>query len=97
MSKICILTGLENETPIKKMCVNCVHSHYNTETDSYICKNGEVMEIGLEKVKEAAKGFGFDIDTLTLKPMTLKAPTKKCERYVPNIDALKDYVEVFFK
>ena len=27
----------------------------------------------------------------------LKAPTKKCERYTPNIDAIKDYVENIFK
>ncbi len=93
MGKLCILTGLE-EPAIKKMCLNCCYSHYNFDTDSYVCKNEDVMEVGMEKVREAAKNFGFDIDTLTLKPMSLKAPTKKCDKYVPNISAVKDYIEV---
>lgn len=93
MGKFCLLTGLE-ETPIKKMCVNCSYSQYNVDTDSYICNNEEVMQVGMDKVREAAKGFGFDIDTLTLKPMSLKAPTKKCDKYMPNISAVKDYIEV---
>jgi hypothetical protein len=93
MGKLCILTGLE-EPAIKKMCLNCTHSWYDVETDTYSCKNEEVMTIGAEKVKDAAKTLGFDIDTLVLRPMNLKAPTKKCDKYVPNIQAIKDYVEV---
>lgn len=92
MNKFCLLTGLE-ETPIKKMCINCGYSQYNAETDNYTCNNEDVMNIGLEKVREAAKGFGFDVDTLTLKPMSLKAPTKKCENYIPNISAVENYVK----
>ena len=93
MGKLCILTGLE-EPAIKKMCLNCCYSHYKVDTDSYVCENEDVMETGMEKVREAAKNFGFDIDTLTLKPMSLKAPTKKCDKYVPNISAVEDYIEV---
>lgn len=92
MSKICLLTGLE-EISIKKMCVNCAYSQYNADTDCYVCNNEDVMNIGLDKVREAAKGFGFDIDTLTLKPMTLKAPTKKCDKYMPNISAVEEYIK----
>jgi hypothetical protein len=51
------------------------------------------MQVGMDKVREAAKGFGFDIDTLTLKPMSLKAPTKKCDKYMPNISAVEEYIE----
>ena len=93
MSMLCILTGQE-EPAIKKMCLNCIYSHYNHETESYVCKNEEVMEVGLEKVRDAAKGLGFDIDTLTLKPMALKAPSKKCDKYTPNIEAVNDYVKI---
>lgn len=92
MSKLCILTGLE-EPAIKKMCLNCCHSSYNIDTDSYVCENEEVMTLGAEKVRDAAKNLGFDIDKLVLKPMSLKAPTKKCDKYMPNIQAIKDYVE----
>ena len=47
MGKLCILTGLE-EPAIKKMCLNCCYSHYNLDTDSYVCKNEDVMEVGME-------------------------------------------------
>lgn len=93
MGTLCILTGLE-EPAIKKMCLNCIHSTYKVETESYVCNNKEIMEKGLEKVREAAQGLGFDIETITLKPMALKAPTKKCDKYIPCIDAVKDYVEI---
>jgi hypothetical protein len=94
MAKLCLLTGVdEKETPIKKMCVNCKYSRYVEETDNYVCNNEQVMEVGFEKVKEAAKGLGFDIDTLTLKPMTLKAPLKKCDNHSINIEAITTYLQ----
>ena len=97
MTKICMLTGVENETPIKKMCVNCVYAQYNEETENYVCNNEEIMKIGIEKVKESAKNAGFDIDTLTLKPMNLKNPLKKCEKYIPNVSDIEEYIKNIFK
>lgn len=96
MSKICLLTGLDGETALKKMCINCIHSKYIDETDKYTCDNEKVMEIGYEKVSSKAKELGFDIDSLTLKPMELKSPTKKCDNYSPNMENIRLYVEQMF-
>lgn len=95
MENLCLLTGVnKNDTPIKKMCINCVFSQ---KTDSnYICNNTNVIESGHEKIKEAAKNFGFDIDTLTLKPMELKNPSKKCQYYKVNIDMITSYINDLF-
>ena len=38
MSKICLLTGIDGETTLKKMCINCIHSKYIDETDKYTGK-----------------------------------------------------------
>jgi hypothetical protein len=51
--------------------------------------NETVMEKGREKIL-AAVPEGFEIDTLTLKPMALKNPTKKCGVYAVNIPALTE-------
>ena len=61
--------------------------------DEDIKMNEENISLLFEKVKEAAKGLGFDIDTLTLKPMTLKAPLKKCDNHSINIEAITTYLQ----
>jgi hypothetical protein len=97
MEKICILTGLpKEESPIKPMCYNCKDLSFNPETNECICKNQNVMNIGLNKLKEAAANFGFDIDTLVLKPMVLKKPTSKCTSYTPNMNVIQKYVTTLF-
>ena len=97
MEKICILTGLpKGESPIKQMCYNCVDLQYNTETKEFTCKNEKVMNAGLEKMKDAAKNIGFDIDTLVLKPMNLKAPNKKCNNYKPNLELIQTVISEIF-
>ena len=91
----CILTGLPlSETPIKKMCYNCIS--FITEGDSCICNNVNVMKMGVNKIEEAAKQLGFDIETLKLKPMTLKKPNSKCANYKPNMDVITRYVTNIF-
>lgn len=98
MTKFCLLTGVsENETPIKKMCVNCVFSQCNQGDNAYICQNQKVMEIGLEKVKDAAKNLGYDIDTLVLKPMLLKNPLKLCPNYTPNMEAINNAIKKIYE
>lgn len=89
MAKYCKFTGVEladGVDSIKKMCLNC-KSLVECEDGSFICTNEIVMEKGREKIL-AAVPEGFEIDTLTLKPMVLKNPTKKCGAYVANIEQL---------
>lgn len=90
MGKYCIFTGIElnEETPalVKRMCLNC-RSMEETSDGTYICTNESVMNKGREKIL-AAVPEGFEIDTLTLKPMLLKNPTKKCGAYEADIETL---------
>lgn len=91
MGKICKFTGVElaeGVETIKKMCLNCV-SLVENEDGTYACMNEAVMEKGREKIL-AAVPEGFEIDTLTLKPMALKNPTKKCGVYSVNLSALSE-------
>lgn len=83
MGKYNILTGNviteHDEHPIiKPMCLNCTSCL--EEDDVYRCNNPKVMESGFLKVSESLPE-GFEIDTLVLKPMLLKNPTKKCPNY----------------
>lgn len=89
MQKFCKFTGVEltdGVETIKKMCLNC-KSIIENEDGSFSCGNETVMEKGREKIL-AAVPEGFEIETLTLKPMLLKSPTKKCGVYSVDIDAL---------
>ena len=90
MGKFCRFTGAElpegSNSLIKKMCLNC-KSLIETEDGNYTCVNETVMEKGREKIL-AAVPEGFEVDTLILKPMTLKNPLKKCGAYEANIDSL---------
>jgi hypothetical protein len=94
MAKFCEFTGIEmpegSESLIKKMCLNCKSfSEEKNENGEItcVCVNKSVMEKGKEKIL-AAVPEGFEIETLVLKPMILKNPTKKCGVYEPNIDGL---------
>lgn len=90
MKKYNVFTGAEipeeGEQPIiKQMCLNCISCMDDDE--NYRCNNQNVMEAGVKKVS-ASLPEGFEIDTLVLKPMVLKNPTKKC----PNYSVDKDFV-----
>lgn len=91
MAKICEFTGIEipegSDTLIKKMCLNCKSMAMPIGEGVCTCVNESVMEKGKEKLI-AALPEGFEIETLTLKPMTLKNPTKKCAFYECNFDLL---------
>ena len=90
MVKYCKFTGVEltgeNPIAIKKMCLNCKSIIDNLD-GTYSCGNESVMQKGREKIL-AAVPEGFEIDTLTLKPMSLKNPTKKCGAYDVDMDML---------
>lgn len=97
MGKFCKFTGVElteGVETIKKMCLNCV-SLVENEDGTFACMNETVMEKGREKIL-AAVPEGFEIDTLTLKPMALKNPTKKCGVYAVNIPALTEELNTIF-
>jgi hypothetical protein len=99
MGKLCIFTGCEingeNPSPIKKMCLNC-NSLRENEPGSFVCTNESVMERGREKIL-AAVPEGFEIDTLTLKPMALKNPTKRCGAYEADFERLRGELEDLFE
>lgn len=98
MKEYCILTGREVpegglEPIFRKMCLNCITCI--TDEEKYRCTNERVMEVGKKKIIESLPE-GYEIESLTLKPMELKDPTKKCKNYQPNLDAITKKVEDFF-
>ena len=102
MSKICIFCGSElNELGVcanlhvnKKMCVNCTHCDFSNDT--YVCKNEEVMSDVVSKMNEAAKqvsaGFPFQI---TVEPLPLKNPTKKCPKWRISDEMISEFKNSF--
>jgi hypothetical protein len=89
----CIFTGLE-ETPLKKMCLNC-KSCTQTAVNSFGCTNEHVLEKGRAEILKNVPE-GFEIENLTLKPMALKNPTKRCPNYWPDLELLQGAVREFF-
>lgn len=90
-----IFTGeeiTEGSTPvhIKKMCLNC--KHLVCENEDYRCNNEAVMEKGREKIL-AALPEGFEIESMVLKPMVLKNPTKKCGNYNFNLEQIVTIIQ----
>lgn len=79
-----IKEGEAEEQHVCKMCLNC-KSITGVDEECYKCTNESVMKIGMDKIL-AAVPEGYEIDTITLKPMTLKDPTKKCRNYCPDTD-----------
>lgn len=99
MANYCVLTGAQlpegSNTLLQKMCINCTSANQN-EDGTYSCTNEEVMEKGRAKIM-AAIPEGYEIETLVLKPMLLKAPTKKCNNYVADIEFLTEYITANLK
>lgn len=98
MKEYCILTGQEItengiEPIFKKMCLNCTTCIIDDE--KYRCTNEKVMEIGKKKILENLPD-GFEVESISLKPMELKDPTKKCNKYVPDIELIETKVKEFF-
>lgn len=89
----CIFTGLE-ETPLKKMCLNC-KSCTQTNGTNFGCTNENVLEKGKAEILKNVPE-GFEIENLTLKPMALKNPTKRCPNYKPNIEFLQNMIVEMF-
>lgn len=86
----CILCGEElNDNGIcpnsnlhfKPMCLNCEFCQENEE--HCVCLNDENREDAINKIKASFEG-GYEIKDITLEPLPLKEPTKKCKRYHSN-------------
>lgn len=100
MGKLCKLTGVEipeegREPILKKMCLNCESCIENND-GTFSCNHEKVMEAGRNKIM-AAVPDGFEIETLTLKPMNLKNPTKKCNNYSPDFSLIHELVEEMYR
>lgn len=100
MSSYCKLTGVDLSQDgatngFKNMCLNCKSCRYKNEEGRYVCENENVMEMGKKKIL-AAIPEGFEIETLTLKPMALKDPTKKCKNHQFDLDAVTEFISDYF-
>lgn len=97
MANYCKLTGIDlekEECPIKKMCLNCKFCIEN-EDGTFACRNKNVLNIAKEKIM-AAVPEGYEIENISLKPMALKNPIKKCPNYEVDVDLIHDEVEGHF-
>ena len=90
--KKCVLCGEElNELGLcpnasqhfKPMCLNCTYCDYNVER--CICNNDENKQDAVNKIKASFDG-GYEIKDITLEPLPLKDPTKKCKRHLINTE-----------
>lgn len=83
--KICGAELVEGKCPngehLKKMCLNCTYCNENNE--QLFCENEENLTAALNKVKEAIPS-GYEFENLSLKPLPLKDPLKKCKKWCMN-------------
>jgi len=93
----CKLTGVDlsqdGANGFKCMCLNCKSCHEGDE--QFVCDNDAVMQVGMKKVIEALPE-GFEIESLKLKPMKLKDPTKKCKNFAFDLDKVVDFLKEYF-
>ena len=93
MARYCKFTGQErssgNGLSIKPMCVNC-KSFTETETDC-ACVNKAVLEM---KTNDLLKNLpeGIEVESIVLKRMVLKDPSKKCGKHELDADGIRKYV-----
>ena len=71
----------------KPMCLNCQHVGF--EEENCLCCNDENKNEAIKRIMDSFEG-GYEITGVTLKPLPLKDPTKKCKRHVKNLTALTD-------
>ena len=80
-----------NGPHFKPMCLNCEFCGSAGE-GRYVCINEENKKNALEKIKESVPS-GYEIETLSIKPLPLKDETKKCKNWV----ILSTFNELFLK
>ena len=67
------------------MCINCVFCKENE--DLFFCENEENLTEAINKVKLSLPS-GYEFQSLSLKPLPLKEPIKKCKKWSINIDLI---------
>lgn len=84
----CTICGTElvdgkcpNTHVAKPMCLNCIWM--NSTDENYSCVNQNVLNLAVEKMM-AALPEGYEVENLTMKPMALKNPCKKCGNHELN-------------
>lgn len=85
MNNKCIFCGADivdgkcaNEPHFKQMCLNCNDcKHIDDKT---VCINEENQKAAIEKIMQAVPS-GYEVETLSLKPLSLKDATKKCKKW----------------
>ena len=103
MSEFCKICGTEKvdgkcpnaENHLKKMCFNCVSCKDGNkdinDSGALFCYNEENLNDAVEKVK-ANIPSGYSLENISLVPIALKDPTKKCKRWKLNTEIiLKEY------
>ena len=69
----------------KPMCLNCTYCQNNL--DNCTCQNEDNKKDAEEQIRKSYDG-AYEITTLTLSPLPLKDPSKKCKRYTFDADRL---------
>ena len=69
----------------KPMCFNCLHMGIDGE--DCVCCNEDNKNDAIQKIMSSFDG-GYQITGVSLKPLPLKDPAKKCKRHALNYDAM---------
>lgn len=72
---------------LKPMCLNCIHMGF--DEGNCLCCNEDNKNDAIQKIMSSYEG-GYQITGVTLKPLPLKDPTKKCKRHALNNNAVSD-------
>lgn len=99
MGNLCKLTGIDLSVDgatngIKPMCLNCTECQAND--NEFVCINDSVMEKNKQRVMESIPE-GIEVENITLKPLKLKNPTKKCGFYRFDKEAVMEYLSQIMK
>ena len=88
----CIICGtdfVDGKCPhahvVEPMCLNCKYVNLGEENST--CFNENVLKKAYDKMMEALPE-GFEVENLTIKPMLLKNPCKKCPNHTFDTDRL---------
>lgn len=76
----------------KLMCLNC--QYCSCQEDGCICDNEDNKNDAIQKIMASYEG-GYQITGVTLKPLPLKDPSKKCKRYMLETTCILEQLEKF--
>ena len=99
MSNYCKLCGLDTtsadfKSPIKQMCLNC-KSFVEEKEGVFACVNNSVLLKGVSKILDKVPE-GYEVESIKLKQLVLKDPTKKCGEYDADFDVILSAVKGVF-